>query len=619
MNFKGRNKNLYIVAAVFTLICVLIYEMKFRVQSIRIEEEGKTKELRGMQGLLHKYVQSQQNAMEMNHVDKFVKHLSLGERYERNDELRNDMKSLANRLTRFLNIGNRKEEDTRGLTIILNAVNEIQNLDSLLDDLEKSSRLNWTKSVHILLGVSKESHDKNSVKLSEIRKKIPSFEWVVMKQDTLAKTLFWLVENVDRQYILVSKKLRKLPVEFDVEKFLNPLKRGSSDVVSGSLSYPDGRWETGCYQTKHIWSQYRIQYGTDIKYKRRWVKCDYIDGPFALYAGHLLTFLSEHSGLPDDLLYPELIYTLNREGKTMKKHLCTIFSVGTDEPELGKLSRDRWKHFIQRNEMTEIFLTTVATSSSSKIKETYHEFDYKESKAKCQYLKKNMLKPRACMRELHLMLINSYKLFDRLGYTYTTEDGSGVAATKLHDTLPWDIDQDFAFRSQNMTSLYHNEALFKEIGITFGPDIDVKAKCLSNSSLAKPPIGGCGYIGMHGKNWKLENWGAHVLNGDYYEPWKIEPQFKNIYPPNRIHGHHTKVKMGDHWAQNRANPGLYIRSHYGLDILRHANHWSKLGFKDSWEDYKPGTHFGGCPDEGHHRCMTEYLSDGNIQFQRPWA
>ncbi|XP_066930764.1 uncharacterized protein [Clytia hemisphaerica] len=553
-------------------------------------------------------------------IHLFLKHISRAQRFERHSNIRRLANVVTTRLSR-LNVGHfaiRNSVDN--VTVILNAVNEIENLTTILMDLKHNP--SW-KAMIILLGLKQKDYELYSSTLKDIRKVLPSFRFVVFKPDkmeTTAKTLLKLIRKVKTKFIFLARKLRKIDQNFSFKDFLSPLLYRTVDVLSGSIAYLDGLWSTGCHQTKLIWSQYKAEFGGDVGFGRGLIQCDNVDGPLALERDFLVNFLqkSVQTNCLDKLLYPELIFKLNNERKIMKVHFQSIFHM-ENSSDFRDLVRMEWLIFSFRNQISEI----IATHEN--YEKTHFEFTYVEAKSDCGGTKSNMLKPRACMRSLHHMLMDTYKLFDKLGYGYTNEDGSGMAATKLDDTLPWDLDQDFAFRASNFTDLLKHENEFGLKGMHFKTDID--KPCLKNASASNGLIGDspkwtCGYIGVRGNTWRLEAWGEYVLIGDFYQPWNLHPFYKNVFPPNRIIGEDTKVHMRDHWSPNRPNPGLYARSHYGYDVLKHAKHWmdggSNRGY-NSWGDYVTKPRFEDCPVEGHHLCLNQYLADGNIQFQHPWA
>jgi len=162
-----------------------------------------------------------------------------------------------------------------------------------------------------------------------------------------------------------------------------------------------------------------------------------------------------------------------------------------------------------------------------------------------------------------------------------------------------------------------HEAEFNKIGIKFDTKkLDVP--CARGLSHAKG--WSCGYVSLYDVNWYLEAWGQYLLISDFYRPDLVPDKFRNSLEWYwRSKANVTLVKMGDHWTVSRSNPGVYSRSRYGSNFLRHVKHWSKH-LENSYSDYiMHGRRFPECPYEGHHLCMNQYLADGNIQFQRVWA
>ncbi|XP_066927306.1 uncharacterized protein [Clytia hemisphaerica] len=551
---------------------------------------------------------------EINH---FIKLISKSKRFERKNELRKEMLDLVRSLNRLSPGHTPKNNIGQNVTLILNGIQDLDNTLALLSDL-KQHLPDWSKKTRILVALNNKTNGKLSVYLKQLK---PILEWVTLTEEQsklIVSTLVNAIQKVTTPYVFLVRGARKFDNILNWDQFLKPLLRGYVDVVSGAVRYPNGNWHSGCHQSKLIWSQYKTQHGYDMirhndgrkSQNKLWVQCDYFDGPFAIKIDILLAALSPkiRKICPDPMFYKHVIYTLNNLNAIMSVSQTTTFYM--DSPK--ELTRRQWLDFAFISEISEI----IAINTDHSI--THYEFNYTEVNCVCSN-KANMLKPRACMRNLHFMLMNTYKLFDKYNYGYTNEDGSGMSATKLDDTLPWDLDQDFAFRSSDFADLVKHEDEFQKVGMYFAKELEGKT-CLTN--ITDTEDFACGYIGLRGRNWRLEVWGEYLLLGDLYQPWKLNPLYQHLLPSNRIHGNDTKVRMRDHWSQMRPNPGQYSRLRYGCDILHHAKHWSEGGGtnkKSSWGNYITGPRFQQCAIEGHHLCLNQYLADGNIQFQQPWA
>jgi len=536
----------------------------------------------------------------------FVKQLARAQRFERNNDLREIMKDITTKLCKISRnqYARKKNSTLHDVTLLLNTLQEIQDVGGVLKDLEQKSSLEWVRSVSIVIGLTNSTLRMSSDRLLKLKSKLPNLQWTIQQAhatDKLSKTLNNLIlSSVNTKFVLISRNLQHIMENFDMEMFIRPLSRNTCDLIGGSSIYPDGTWNLGCYQSKLIWNQYKAQNGFDAMYGKNWMRCDTIDGPFVTHTALMLDFLKTRPNIEDYLLYTELFYIMNNQNKIMLVHPSSVFHTH-DTRDWLKLSRDQWSTFVQRQSLGDI------------ISETHHyEFGYIEAKSRC-INKANMLRPRPCMRKLHFTLIKSYKLFHKYALEYTNEDGSGLAAVKLGTSLPWDLDQDFAFQSNNFTELLKHENEFRKHGIKLNKNLN--KPCMKNATKGW----GCGYIGFADGLWRIECWGQYLLMSDYYRPQKVPDKFKGEMFPTRILTDPTLVDMGDCWTVNRPNPGQYARQRYGTDILRHAKHWMQGGAKSSMGIYATNTRFSACAEEGHHQCMNQYLADGNIQFQRVWA
>lgn len=561
-------------------------------------------------------------------VDMFIKQLALAQRYERQNALRESITTLVEQVLNVNSVATaatKQDINLNDVTLLLNAVQEIKDINEVLKEIMFKSNIKWIKDIRITVGLTSFTFEKHETLLNGIKKSFPKFTWVIVPTSstkTLNYTLRYLLERTTKT-IVVTRSFRRLNRDFDMIEFLRPLYQRKCDVIGGSSMFVDGTWHLGCYQSKLIWSQYKVQSGFDTRYAKNLVRCDTIDGPFAARKNFLLKYLQRNSYLDrvlsyfknekiSSLVYTQLMYNINNDKRVMLVHPESIFHT-SDTRDWLKATRNQWKDFVIRNGIGEIVSETVEGNFS------HYKFTYTEAESRCKY-GNNMLQPRPCMLDLHDILINSYKIFDKYGFRYTNEDGSAMAATKLGTSLPWDLDQDFAFQTSNFSELVKHEAEFNKIGITLKKQID--KPCVKGLADLKANDWTCGYVGFHDDIWRVEGWGQYLLISDYYQPERIPEVFRNQLPWFwRTRGNATLVKMGEYWTVTRPNPGYYARGRYGSDFLKHAKHWSLVNSpkKHSMNNYETSPRFFACPEEGHHLCMNQYLADGNIQFQRVWA
>ena len=590
------------------------------------------------------YLKKLESLPHHNQLDLFIKQLSRVKRFERNSKLRAIMDKTINRFTVTVGFSNtvhhsKKYQSTtnskHNVTMIFNTLNEITNVESLIEDIGNNIHLEWAKNSKLLVAITANNAKKFSAKLHNLKTILPTFDWLVVPDSlnhTLTATLVYIALRTSTKYLLFTRRLRKMDPKFDMSEFLGPLHKRTTDIVAGTVILKSGEWKIGCYQFRLIWSQFTIHTGYDKHRNDVLVQCDATDSPFAISKSMALSLLLGEDGQgkspsgninkikigkfpSDDSVYLQFFLTARlRKDYIIKTYLPTLFYVEDSDEETVTNSqsampqtRHQWQQFARRNDISDI-----RTPNGHHFEFTWQEANVRNCVSSP---KSNMMKSRACMRYLHKLLIDSYRLFDRLGYQYSTEDGSGLGATKLHDTLPWELDHDFSFRTQNITDLMRHQSDFEKIGIYLVPEIDDKP-CMNSTK--ETSTWRCGYVALRGRFWRLEAWGQRILPSDVYRPDTILPVYKDMYLESRIVGvNFTSIRIGDFWSQTVANPGYYARARYGLDSLRHAQHWAVTGGETSWQQYSTATHFEPCPDEGHHLCLNQYLADGNIQFQRP--
>ena len=603
------------------------------------------------------------------------------------------------------NSNNQQQQQQLNITIIFNAFNEINNLDALIEYLGSCSDKDWMKPAKLIVALSPINEKRVYAKLSNLKTVLRDFDWFVVKEPSLINsvvgTLAYITLRVSTEYVLFTRRFRKMDPNFDLYEFTGPLYKQTANMVAGTVILKNGKWESGCFQARLMWSQLIFYVGYDKHRSKVWIQCDVTDSPFALKRSVASSMFSlqqkktqedanrkkkapkpvlnsmnssdkgggkspKNKGNGEspeikttenyrDSVYLQFFHTARfKYDYVIKTHLMSSFYIDNDDVNSSsnknqnnknikniknsssnnnnnnnndynnnnsgqsatfQLSRKQWQHFASTNDaISDIWLPSSGAGGGR-----HFEFTWREVGVQGCNAKSNMLNPRACMQLLHNLLLNSYRLFDRLGYQFSTEDGSGLGAAKLHGTLPWELDHDFSFRTQNMTDLMRHQKEFGEIGIYLKPSFVGKA-CLNKTDLSDVSTWRCGYVALRGAFWRLEAWGQRTFSCDVYQPNTIPKLYRDQFPNSRIRTpNFTRIRIGDFWSQTIANPGYYARARYGQDSLRHAQHWALTDGESGWSDYRTTPRFAKCPEEGHHLCLDQYLADGNIQFQKPWA
>ena len=615
--------------------------------------------------------------IDIRKLDLFMKHLTLAHRFERNTTLRQIMTRTAKQIARFNN-GQSTATTTKmapqkrprlSVTVILNAVNEISEVGTLLQGLayNKTNKKrnidyndDWRLETKILLGITQTKYDIHSKAINNLLSR--TFAYAIVppeKQNLVVNTLAFLVEKVSTENVLLARNIRSIARDFNIDEFIRPLQqlqqqqhnkknttKNSIDVVIASQILPGGsRWSTGCYQSKLIWNQFKTQYGTDsidvmetysnshtISKKNAdqlWVRCDFFSGPFSMRRDVLVGLLSNQvkSRCRNDVIYTEIAYAMNNKKESvMKLHPSTIFHMGGDSGggrALVKIARGDWLNFAARNDISEIIIDSLETKTDrehsgqfvdNKVTETkiHHEFDRstlqkygtETNTDNCNAnntnnIKSNMLQPRHCIRDKHQVLINTLLLFNKFGLSYNSEGSLALAAVKTHDTMPWYSHHELAFRTDNAKDLIKRVSEFKKYGL----------------HLEQEPVGNSIKV-VSSALWNITLHAKQVLPGDFYKSSKVLNRHKQSFPNSRILASDTKVRMGNLWIFSNPNPGYYARAQYGMNVLKHTEKHGSVStdlYGNITRRFRP------CPVEGHQRCMNQYLSDGNIQFQRVWA
>ncbi len=106
----------------------------------------------------------------------------------------------------------------------------------------------------------------------------------------------------------------------------------------------------------------------------------------------------------------------------------------------------------------------------------------------------------------------------------------------------------------------------------------------------------------------LQLWGiGHLMNGDG----------KGLFPSPNI-ANITRINVAGYWMKTLALPATYMRNLYGINVLRHAEHWMATGGRNGWIEYKSGD-YAACNTPGFHGCLRgNYLPDGNLQLREVW-
>ena len=345
-----------------------------------------------------KYLESRPH---YNQLDLFIKQLSRARRLERNPTVRETLDKLVNQFDGIDNnalkirgniTAHRKSLtlETINTTIIFNTLNEITDVDALIENLSENIHAEWAQTAKLLVTLTSDNAKLFSSKLKKLKDRLPSFSWLVVPQpanDKLLTTLKYITLHTSTRYLLFTRRIRKMDPKLDLSSFLRPLLKRTADIIAGTVVLSNGPWESGCYQTKLIWSQLTVHSGYDNHRTKGLVQCDATDSPFAISRSSVLSILLS---LENRKKYPKLgnfptsypiylqffhVARLSHDF-VVKTHLPTVFHIDDEidkekvklkenalpsrEVLLHRMTRAQWKDFANRNDISDIWTPTTS-------------------------------------------------------------------------------------------------------------------------------------------------------------------------------------------------------------------------------------------------------------------
>ena len=157
--------------------------------------------------------------------------------------------------------------------------------------------------------------------------------------------------------------------------------------------------------------------------------------------------------------------------------------------------------------------------------------------------------------------------------------------------LPWELDADIKFLSENYTALQKLRPRFESAGFKFNDERNTE--CCVDGRKSR------GVVLAYRDGWKVELYGYPFLETELLVASGQRP---------------TKVMIAGQWVSMARNPGLYARNRYGPNIYRHSEHWSvREAIKCADCDYNPDS-FNKCAEPGHSACLDQFPPDGDLQF-----
>lgn len=538
-----------------------------------------------------------------------INQIAMSARLMRNPEHRLGLLTILQNLQ--MTYENDPMKDDIDFTIVINCHEEcvFEKLLDVMSSIGKSKYFNQT----ILVAISKIKWKEDSLKLKAMGKFLPRLKIIeVDGSKNFVQTYKVILEHVKTKGVFMSRSITWFPVSANLEILYGLISHHKYHVVGfpyfgGNLS----SWRVGCMKSKILLNQCTIVNGYDRILNGGFAVCDYITGPFMIDKDVLKNYITANQGMVKKinihLHYLDLFHFL----KTNDKKVQISFHVSFGQQHIGnefeQLDNLQMRPFAYKNRISRITLPSG--------KEFRYTCEDVNINAKALLGKAGFFVPRCTIDSLDSLLLYITRVSAKNRFKYEIDSGSIVGQVKMSGTLPWERDHDFAYQSKYFIPLSQMRPQFARDGVKIGGTVATLGKCLE-----KVGTRNCGFLGIGNKHWYMEMWGQNLLSGDIYKDdlyhyVSHEPTLVNL---THVRGNRTYGQINNDWIMTVPNPGNYARSKYGLDILRHQQHWLDIGHSDSWKPYIVGK-WRKCPKPGHQCCSDNFLADGNLIFKNVWA
>lgn len=471
---------------------------------------------------------------------------------------------------------------------------DVPSLDTLISIVlnpdEKCSHLKW-----ILDGI-REDYPTLHVFVSERYKCVEEFRkyskvHLVPVPFSASQGEVWnsLVAEVQTKYVFVGRGLFHFNSFVDLERQIEVMGIDSRvSVVGGAIRNMSEHWHVGCLQFSMY--NYVLEYQEGYHASRNdCMFCDYLLSPFTAKT-EVLKKIQFDASLSSSVLFEDLFLRLQQGKKHFVMNCPDVMYFKTSSEFVR--TKESWMDLAKKWSLNRIAPTRNAM---------YH-YSCDESGISCTYLyttTKAYLMPICCIEQQYKRAIAFLQeLVEKHNVRVELDCGSVLGAVKFQGMIPWDIDADISYSSENHTYLEQHKAMFAGLGF----ELETVEKAVTSSKTGQSSGG---YFKLHTPHSIVELYGVSKLSADV--PKAL---------PKGIARKSTKVNMNGIWVGAPANPGLYVRNRYRSSYLKHAQSWRHIGAKSSWINYEIGN-FMPCPRLNHHACLDRFLTDGNIQFQIP--
>ncbi|XP_023337539.1 uncharacterized protein LOC111708410 [Eurytemora carolleeae] len=396
-------------------------------------------------------------------------------------------------------------------------------------------------------------------------------------------TIDTLAQTISTKYLLYAPDIEHFNSWANLHRSIRVLSDSELAVfgVGGSSRNRTGHWSTGCTQINLQYYRLQMLEGYEAEYEDCMV-CDYTGGPVLIRVEDILTnpsnVLDPAAYLLDSalrkrgiwLVCPDILY-FTRQGKRE-------FDVNGDNLRLLAS-----KHNFQG----------LVTSRSYKY-ETEYTCEELGLYCDAESQAAEILVPWCCIEAFRGVFHALEFIRDKYGIYYEIESGTLLGAVKLGNFIPWDIDLDIGFRTQDFSLLQPGGRAGKYL-LSQGFNLNR----YSEDNYSKK---GAGFFNIQNKGLNTE------MLGDQNN------LSLNSLPPG-LSSIPTLVQVGpDLWVPTISNPGLHIRGRYGPGYLYHVQSWRHAGLDSAFQSYSP-VNWQPCSDSSNQACLINYPIIGNMELR----
>jgi len=402
--------------------------------------------------------------------------------------------------------------------------------------------------------------------------------------DTYGEAMNKAVDMVTTPFVLIAPRMTYtnfdiIGQQLDVQRLIRVLETvDEADVVGGATKdVSTGHWSRGCYQTRAKMYTLKYTYGYQ-RSTHECLFCNHLSSPFLARPSFLRTFKfpKDNHGIIRDFFYK--INQYRKNALSCPDVMFYTSPMTESDSELKKFA-ERWNigQIIEANNVKRKLLYFHEGPTDKRPYDT----------SKCNLRTKSLAVHPGCRYNLLQFLDYACKSLSKAGITYETSAGTTIGALKFDNILPWDIDADLnVIGSPKKSTREHQKEVMSKVAPIWRKD----------------GVGVQNDPGSHNINLVKDGWTIELY---FYQDSRQGP-----YTVPR-----TLVNIGGKWLDSVENPGLRMRTRYGMEIYRHVEHWrqSKSRKSHSFHPYIAGK-FPECTKAGHQGCLDQFEADGSLQF-----